>query len=52
MLMAEAFFPVNLIPVGFKILNVWTSGEVEPCSTIPSRSGFLPLKFSFGMSTV
>ncbi|KRY47190.1 hypothetical protein T03_14080 [Trichinella britovi] len=52
MLMAEAFFPVNLIPVGFKILNVWTSGEVEPCSTIPSRSGFLPLKFSFGMSTL
>ncbi|KRY07818.1 hypothetical protein T12_5413 [Trichinella patagoniensis] len=51
-LMAEAFFPVNLIPLGFKILNVWTSGEVEPCSTIPSRSGFLPLKFSFGMSTL
>ncbi|KRZ91493.1 hypothetical protein T08_3287 [Trichinella sp. T8] len=52
MLIAEAFLPVNLIPVGFKILNVWTSGEVEPCSTIPSRSGFLPLKFSFVMSTV
>ncbi|KRY99382.1 hypothetical protein T11_17427 [Trichinella zimbabwensis] len=29
MLMALAFFPVNLVPAGFEILNVETSGQVE-----------------------
>ncbi|KRZ80563.1 hypothetical protein T10_4165 [Trichinella papuae] len=29
MLMALAFLPVNLVPAGFEILNVGTSGQVE-----------------------
>ncbi|KRZ13020.1 hypothetical protein T11_10856 [Trichinella zimbabwensis] len=48
MLMALAFFPVNLVPAGFEILNVETSGQVEALF----QSGFQPLKFRFGMFMV
>ncbi|KRX34536.1 hypothetical protein T05_16509, partial [Trichinella murrelli] len=29
MLMALAFLPVHLVPAGFEIINVWTSGQLE-----------------------